>query len=103
MTRELLEYRRKKNDMVSMPMSQSSSYTELQLRKTMVKYQATTGMSIQLKSANTQLASRNKSSETKAHDLERKMQLITLKYNSSENENRHLKERLVDMELRHVK
>jgi hypothetical protein len=70
----------------------SKSAAEHELKKTFVRFQASQTLTNQLRSTNSELLKKSKSSELKTNELEKRVQALALKQNSFESENKRLKQ-----------
>lgn len=100
LTRELHDLKKMNN--LSHNGNFSKSAAEHELRKTIVRFQASQTLSTQLRSTNNDLLKKSKSAELKALDLEKRVQLLGLKQSSFESENKRLKQTLLDKEKVHI-
>lgn len=93
MTRELYELKKINN--LSHNGNLSKSAAEHELKKTIVRFQASQTLSGQLRSANSDLLKKSKSSERKAGELEQRVRVLALKQSGFESENKKLKQAMV--------
>jgi len=80
----------------------SKSAAEHELKKTMVRFQASQTLAGQLRTTNSDLIKKTKSTELKTSELEKRVQVLTLKQTSCESENKRLKQTLLELESSHI-
>lgn len=94
--RELSDLQHRKNSSCSNILSQS------ELRRTISKYNSSQTLTAQLKTSNSILAKQKTQLEGRLTETARKLELMVCKYAALGNENRSLKQQILDLEKQHI-